>query len=104
MRRRLAGHPALHHAAFLQHHHQQIHKQDIDSEQESSCSESGRDRMNSPSDKESAGPSGKSRSATLYKPPDRSYPYETQLRVGDIIKKSYIFNKDNVFLRLRAGQ
>lgn len=59
MRRRLAGHPALHHAAFLQHHHQQSHQQEIDSEQESSCSESGRDRMNSPSDKESAGPSGK---------------------------------------------
>jgi len=60
MRRRLAGHPALHHAAFLQHHHQQAHQQEIDSEQESSCSESGgRDRMNSPSDKESAGPSGK---------------------------------------------
>jgi len=60
MRRRLAGHPALHHAAFLQHHHhQQAHQQEIDSEQESSCSESGRERMNSPSDKESAGPSGK---------------------------------------------
>lgn len=60
MRRRLAGHPALHHAAFLQHHHQQqAHLQEMDSEQDSSCSESGRDRMNSPSDKESAGPSGK---------------------------------------------
>lgn len=64
MRRRLAGHPALHHAAFLQHHHNQQQaahqQQDIDSEQESSCSESGRDRTNSPrSDKESAGPSGK---------------------------------------------
>lgn len=58
MRRRLAGHPALHHAAFLQHHHQT--HQDVDSEQESSCSESGRDRTNSPYDKESAGPSGKS--------------------------------------------
>lgn len=71
MRRRLAGHPALHHAAFLQHHHhqqqaahlqqqQQQQQQDMDSEQESSCSDSGRDRTNSPrSDKESAGPSGK---------------------------------------------
>ncbi|XP_050434593.1 optomotor-blind protein-like isoform X2 [Adelges cooleyi] len=71
MRRRLAGHPALHHAAFLQHH-QQTH-QEIDSEQESSCSESGRDRMNSPSDKESAGPSGPAHSPGDYPSPNVSF-------------------------------
>ncbi|XP_026818751.1 optomotor-blind protein-like isoform X7 [Rhopalosiphum maidis] len=74
MRRRLAGHPALHHAAFLQHHHhQQAHQQEIDSEQESSCSESGRDRMNSPSDKESAGPSGPGHSPSDYPSPNVSF-------------------------------
>ncbi|XP_025192096.1 optomotor-blind protein-like isoform X9 [Melanaphis sacchari] len=74
MRRRLAGHPALHHAAFLQHHHhQQTHQQEIDSEQESSCSESGRDRMNSPSDKESAGPSGPGHSPGDYPSPNVSF-------------------------------
>ncbi|XP_050057519.1 optomotor-blind protein isoform X10 [Aphis gossypii] len=73
MRRRLAGHPALHHAAFLQHHHQQTHQQEIDSEQESSCSESGRDRMNSPSDKESAGPSGPGHSPSDYPSPNVSF-------------------------------
>ncbi|KAF0767486.1 optomotor-blind protein-like isoform X7 [Aphis craccivora] len=73
MRRRLAGHPALHHAAFLQHHHQQSHQQEIDSEQESSCSESGRDRMNSPSDKESAGPSGPGHSPSDYPSPNVSF-------------------------------
>ncbi|KAL5243635.1 hypothetical protein ACI65C_011045 [Semiaphis heraclei] len=74
MRRRLAGHPALHHAAFLQHHHhQQAHQQEIDSEQDSSCSESGRDRMNSPSDKESAGPSGPGHSPSDYPSPNVSF-------------------------------
>ncbi|CAI6351915.1 unnamed protein product [Macrosiphum euphorbiae] len=74
MRRRLAGHPALHHAAFLQHHHhQQAHQQEIDSEQESSCSESGRERMNSPSDKESAGPSGPGHSPIDYPLPNVSF-------------------------------
>ncbi|XP_025422751.1 optomotor-blind protein-like isoform X2 [Sipha flava] len=73
MRRRLAGHPVLHHAAFLQHHHQQAHQQEIDSEQDSSCSESGRDRMNSPSDKESAGPSGPGHSPSDYPSPNVSF-------------------------------
>ncbi|XP_050544921.1 optomotor-blind protein-like isoform X3 [Daktulosphaira vitifoliae] len=72
MRRRLAGHPALHHAAFLQHHQQAAHHE-IDSEQESSCSESGRERMNSPSEKDSAGPSGPAHSPSDYPSPNVSF-------------------------------